>query len=438
MKYFYIRHKMLPVILVFVISVISGCSNEKKQNLNFIIIMADDLGYGDLSCYGNPVIETPNIDMLAQQGMRFTQYCSVSSECTPARAGLITGRYPARYGMAGKNLKPNSVYGLPDKEITIAEYLKSKGYTTSFIGKWHLGTVHGSLPNEQGFDYFFGLPFASNMSEDVQHKLGNYNYEFMLPLIEQKDTMELDPDLSLLNEKLTRKALSWLDENSEKPFFMYFSYPVPHVPLYASGRFKGKSKRGIYGDVVMEIDYGVKRIVEKLKEKGLDKNTIIIFTSDNGPWLKQKTNGGSAGPLRNGKGSVYEGGFRVPFILWGPGTVAAKGQITEFMTGLDVFPTIIGLTGDNTLMVAFDGRDMSRFITEGSAVADKPFFYFSRNGRLSGVRYKNYKLIKRTTGNELYQIEHDPAEKYNLAGKNTFILNELENMINNLSNSLKR
>jgi arylsulfatase A-like enzyme len=438
MKSLLLRASVLLLSVLLSGVLFTGCEEEKKHDLNFIIIITDDLGYGDPGCYGNPVIETPNIDRLAAEGMRFTQFCSVSSVCSPARAGLLTGRYPVRFGMAGENLEPDSPYGLPDKEITIAEYLKEKGYVTACIGKWHLGTVHGSLPNDQGFDYFYGLPFTNDMSEDVKNKEGNYDYEFMLPLIEQTDTLELDPDQSLLTSKLTNKALTWLDENASKPFFLYFSHPMPHVPLSVSSEFKGKSRRGLYGDVLMELDHSVGELIEKLKEKGIDNKTVVMFTSDNGPWLRYREKGGSAGPLRSGKGSLYEGGFRVPFILWAPGILNPQGPNLDFMSALDIFPTIQGLEGEKIMMPGLDGRDLSKMITSDIAAIEKPFYYFSKNGKLSGVRFKKYKLIKNDHRTELYQIEHDPSEKYNLAARDTLILKELEILMKNFSNSLKR
>ncbi len=428
---------LLNFVFAFVI-LFSGCVETKKTAPNFIIFFADDMGYGDLSCYGNPVISTPNIDMLASEGIKFTQFCVASSVCTPSRGALLTGRYPVRYGLAKGVLKPFSTYGLPDKEITIAEYLKTKDYTTACIGKWHLGIVDGSLPNDQGFDYFYGLPFSNDMSHKEQEIMGNSSYEYMLPVMEQKDTLELDPDQSLMTKKLTIKAFAWLEENRDKPFFIYFAHPMPHIPLYASKDFKGKSRRGKYGDAVSEIDWSVGQIVAKIKEYGLDDNTVIIFTSDNGPWLQYGLDGGSAGLLRAGKGTTYEGGHRVPFILWGPGVFNKKGVERNFVSSLDVFPTIQGIEGDKMIMVGLDGRDLSKCLINDSAFVDKPFFYYSKDGELEGVRYGSYKLLLKENSSELYQLEHDPAEKYNLASKDSLIVNELKTLMINFERSLKR
>ena len=426
-------------LMFFLISVffLSGCMESKKTPVNFIIFFTDDMGYGDPGCYGNPVISTPNVDRLAQEGMRFTQFCVVSSVCTPSRAGLLTGEYPVRYGLAKGVLRPNSTYGLPDAEVTIAEYLKTKGYKTACIGKWHLGIVKGSLPNDQGFDYFYGIPFSNDMSRREQELLGNYNYNYMLPLMEQRDTLELEPNQRQLTKKLTVKALAWLKENKDKPFFLYFAHPMPHVPVYASEKFAGKSIRGKYGDAVEEIDWSVGEVMAKVKEYGLENNTLVIFSSDNGPWLVYRQDGGSAGLLRAGKGTTYEGGQRVPFILWAPGIIKKKGIERTFVTSLDIFPTIKGLEGDKELALGMDGRDLSDWLTKDSSLVEKPFFYYSKNGVLEGVRYMNYKLLIKNNKPELYQIDHDPSEKYNLAAKDSLKVQELKIMMNNFKRSLK-
>jgi len=425
--------------LVFAITILfPGCVETKKAAPNFIIFFVDDMGYGDLSCYGNPVISTPNIDRLAEEGIRFTQFNVASSVCTPSRAALLTGRYPVRYGLAKGVLKPFSTYGLPDKEITIAEYLKTKGYATACIGKWHLGIVEGSLPNDQGFDYFYGLPFSNDMSHKEQEIMGNPSYEYMLPVMEQKDTLELDPNQSFMTKKLTLKALTWLEANREKPFFIYMAHPMPHIPIYASKDFKGKSRRGKYGDAVSEVDWSVGRIVAKIKEYGLEDNTVIIFASDNGPSLNYGKDGGSAGSLRAGKGTTYEGGHRVPFILWGPGVFKNVGVDRSFVSSLDVFPTIQGLEGDRMIMVGLDGRDLSRCLINDSAFVEKPFFYYSRDGELEGVRYKKNKLLIKDSCTELYKIEQDLSEKYNLASKDSLKVEELRTMMVNFKRSLNR
>jgi len=431
------RRKLFATQFLISLFFIQGCVETKKAPLNFIIIVAEDMGYGDLSCYGNPVISTPNIDRLAAEGIRFTQFCVVSSICTPSRAGLLTGRYPVRYGLAKGVLKPFSTYGLPDKEITIAEYLKTKNYTTACIGKWHLGIVDGSLPNDQGFDYFYGLPFSNDMSHKEQELMGNSSYEYMLPVMEQKDTLELDPDQSFMTKKLTLKALTWLDANRDNPFFIYFAHPMPHIPLYASKDFKGKSRRGMYGDVVSEVDWSVGQMVAKLKEYGLEDNTVIIFISDNGPNLRYGKDGGSAGTLRAGKGTTYEGGHRVPFIMWGPGVFNKRGVERDFVSALDIFPTIQGLEGDKMIMVGMDGRDLNSYLINDSAFVDKPFYYYSRGGKLEGVRYKNYKLLLKDSA-ELYKIEQDLSEKYNLALKDSLKVKELKTLMVNFERSLKR
>jgi len=431
------RTKIFLAFFLVMVFFISGCTETKKNPVNIIIFFVDDMGYGDPTCYGNPVISTPNIDQLAREGMLFTEFCVVSSVCTPSRAGLLTGKYPVRYGLAKGVLKPYSTYGLPEKEVTIADYLKTKGYKTACIGKWHLGIVNGSLPNDQGFDYFYGIPFSNDMSRREQILMGNPNYKYMLPLIEQKDTLELEPNQRQLTQKLTIKALAWLKKNKDKPFFLYFAHPMPHVPVYASEKFQGKSLRGRYGDAVEEIDWSIGTVMDKVKEYGLEDNTLVIFSSDNGPWLIYKQNGGSAGLLRDGKGTTYEGGHRVPFIMWGPGILKKKGIERTFVTSLDIFPTFKGLLGDKGLTLGMDGRDLSDWLTKDSTIVDQPFFYYSKKGVLEGVRYKKYKLLIKNKKPELYQIEHDPSEKYNLAAKDSLKVQELKIMIKNFKRSLQ-
>ena len=311
-----------------------------KNLLNFIIIFADDLGYGDLGIFGHPTIKTPNLDRMAMEGQKWTNFYVGASVCTPSRAALLTGRLPIRSGMAGASsrvLFPNSANGLPHSEITIAEQLKSVGYATGMVGKWHLGHKKQYLPTTQGFDYYFGIPYSNDM--DITRELSSFQdywnlwtkeyknlepKDFNVPLLSGTEQIERPADQTTLTGRYTDEAIDWIKKNKDQPFFMYLAHSLPHVPLFASDKFRGTSKRGLYGDVIEEIDYGVGQILELLEEEGLAENTIVFFTSDNGPWLPTELSGGSGGLLRDGKGSTWEGGFREPSIFWGPGNVEPK------------------------------------------------------------------------------------------------------------------
>ncbi|MEX2335683.1 MAG: sulfatase [Fulvivirga sp.] len=299
---------ILKLIAIVLIAVGPVLAQKKAKKPNFIIIFADDLGYGDLGCYGHPTIKTPNLDQMAQEGMRFTQFYVGANVCTPSRAALLTGRLPVRYGLTGGSgvFFPNSAGGLPQSEVTIAKALKEKAYKTGIIGKWHLGHLPEYLPSSHGFDYYFGISYSNDMIH-----ARNENFP-PLPLYRNNEVIEEGIDQTTLTKRYTEEAVDFIKENKNQPFFLYYPNNFPHVPLFASENFKGKSKRGLYGDVVEELDWSVGEILKTLKELNLDKNTLVVFTSDNGPWLTKKERGGSAGLLFEGKGSAYEGGMRVP------------------------------------------------------------------------------------------------------------------------------
>jgi len=269
---------------------------------NIIILFADDLGYGDIGPFGHPTIQTPHLNRMAREGMRLTQFYVAASVCTPSRAGLLTGRLPVRSGMASDErrvLFPNSKGGLPDEEITIAEALKKEGYATAAIGKWHLGHLPEHLPTEHGFDRYYGVPYSNDMKTDANGEKG-------VPLVRNKTIVEYPATQRTLTRRYTEEALSFIEANETQPFFLYLPYTFPHVPLHASEAFRDTSARGLYGDVVEEIDWSVGQILGTLRDRGLAKNTLVVFTSDNGPWLTQDLRGGSAGLLRGGKGSTWE------------------------------------------------------------------------------------------------------------------------------------
>jgi arylsulfatase A-like enzyme len=431
--------------------------NELKSNLkpNFIIVFVDDMGYGDLGSYGHPTIRTPNLDKMAYEGQKWTQFYSGSSVCTPSRAALLTGRLPIRNGMIGSTTRvlfPNSKYGLPDSEITIAEKLKENGYKTAAIGKWHLGHKKEYLPLQHGFDYYYGIPYSNDMDkingetccpgsqywqkyENQRPESTNYN----VPLIENNKIIERPADQTTISKRFSDKAVEFIQKNKEDNFFIYLAHNLPHTPLYASDDFLGKSKRGLYGDVIEEIDYGIGLIIDELKKNNLDKNTIIVFTSDNGPWLPFETHSGSAGSLREGKGTTWEGGQRVPGIFWGAGI--KPGVISDLGSTMDIFPTLLEMS--NTSMVndrIMDGISIKNTLLDHEPSRRKSIFYY-RSREIYAVRYREYKAHFITQGSYnypkgsdrkiildkplLYNLNIDPSEKYNIADKKPEILIEI-------------
>ena len=450
--------RLLSLIFIFNL-LIQACSKEHiNKKYNFVIIFVDDLGYGDLGTYGHPTIKTPNLDRMAYEGQKWTQFYSAASVCTPSRAGLLTGRLPIRNGMMGKNhgvFFPDSQNGIPTNEITIPEELKKQGYKTAIIGKWHLGHKEEYLPLNHGFDYFFGIPYSNDMNkieihEDVNSNIRYPNYwkqyelkklnsdNYNIPLIENYDIIERPVDQTKITSRFTDKAIEFIRNNKNEEFFLYLAHPLPHIPLYASNNFLGKSKRGIYGDVVEEIDHGVGLIVNEIKQNNLEDNTIIIFTSDNGPWLPYETHGGSAGILKEGKGTTWEGGFRVPGIFWG-GKIR-PGIIDDIGSTLDLFPTILSLSEsklDDKKII--DGFDIKETLFQGKPTQRDVIFYY-RNREIFAVRYGKYKAHFITKGaynypepNQkkyleeplLYNLENDPSEKYNIYNENQGVINEI-------------
>jgi len=431
------------LIVLGLIFPIAQVAVSAEQPPNIVIIFADDLGYGDLGCYGHPTIRTPELDRMAAEGLRFTQFYSAAPVCTPSRAALMTGRLPIRNGLCSSKrrvLFPDSTGGMPDDEITLAEALAERGYRSMCIGKWHLGHRPEHLPTRHGFDHYFGIPYSNDMSSGT-NSIGKLRNWPPLPLLRDLETIETEPDQGLLTERYTAEALKFIDEasqpeNREQPFFLYLPHTMPHVPIFASERFAGQSARGLYGDVIETIDWSTGEILRTLREKGLAENTFVFFTSDNGPWLTRRMQGGSAGLLRGGKGSTWEGGQREPGIAWWPGRI--KPATTQAMAStLDLYTTCVDLAGatlpDDR---AIDGLDITP-VLDGDAAGPRNVFPYYRDDEVFALRKGPWKIhVKSQDGYGqakpdlhdpplLFHLDHDPSETLDVAKENPELVQDL-------------
>lgn len=430
-----------------------GAAPPPKANV--IVIFADDLGYGDLGCYGSPTIRTPHLDRMAAEGLRFTDFYSASEVCTPSRAALLTGRYPIRSGMCGSRrvLFPNSKGGLPPEEITIAEALRDQGYATAHIGKWHLGIHEGSRPLEQGFQHSFGLPYSNDMDARPDLPRGATGSPtpphdgWNVPLMRDGKIIEQPADQTTLTKRYTEEAVKFIREQKDKSFFLYFAHTFPHVPMFASPAFKGKSRAGIYGDAVEELDWSVGQVLDTLRTEGLAERTLVVFSSDNGPWLIMGDQGGSAGLLRDGKGSTFEGGMRVPGIAWMPGQIK-PGVTSELAGTLDLLPTALALSGAKVAdKVTLDGVDLAPLLFHAKPLAQRPYFYY-RGDQLFACRLGEWKAhFKTQTGYgaakaeehdppQLFHLGSDPAEKRNVAPAHAEVIAQIQQAVKQHQSSI--
>ena len=404
---------------------------------NVVIINCDDLGYADLGCYGHPSIATPNIDRMAIEGQRWTQFYVGASVCTPSRTALLTGRLPVRSGMTSRTdrvLFPDSRGGIPESEVTLAEALGELGYARGMAGKWHLGHLPEFLPTNNGFDSYFGIPYSNDMDRSEDSPEGRAAFDdprieyFNVPLLRGVEVVERPADQRTITGRYTDEAVRFIEQHVDEPFFFYLAHTMPHVPLFRSEGFEGKSRRGLFGDVVEEIDASVGRVLQAIRSNGLADRTVVFFTSDNGPWLTFGAQGGSAGMLRDGKGSTWEGGMRVPLIAWWPGTIPEGTVVRELGATMDLFVTAVALAGGSMPEDRpTDGYDLrSPLLGDGPSPRDVVYYY--RGTELYAVRsgpFKAHFITEDAYGRDthrtshesplLYQLEHDPSESFDVA-----------------------
>jgi len=445
MKYIY---TLTALLLLGGFALWTSFQAEDTEDLpNVVLIFADDMGYQDVQCFGAPDIKTPHLDQLAADGARFTNFHVGQAVCSASRAALMTGCYPTRVSIRGA-FGPNSARGLHPDEVTMAEIFKQKGYATAIYGKWHLGDQPEFLPTRQGFDEYFGIPYSNDMWPYHPQRPNGYP---PLPLYEQEDRIDTLEEQSMLTTWLTERAVDFINRKKDEPFFLYVPHPMPHVPLFVSDKFKGKSERGLYGDVIQEIDWSVGQIRQALEDNGVADNTVIIFTSDNGPWLSYGEHSGRALPLREGKGTAWEGGMRVPCIMHWPGVIPEGLEVDEPAMTIDLLPTLANYVGAELPGHIIDGKDILPLMKgeRGATSPHEAYFVYYKDRELHAVLQGDWKLYlpheyrslegrlggkggmptyynnRMKTGVELYNLEQDISERHDVAEQHPEIVAEL-------------
>jgi len=417
---------------------------DRESSPNVIVIFTDDQGYGDLGCFGSETIATPNLDRLASEGRRYTSFYSACSVCSPSRAALLTGCYPKRVGMHQHVLFPQSDYGLHPNELTIADHLQANGYATACVGKWHLGHHPETLPTSQGFDSYYGIPYSNDMNHPDNKRIGRIPSDKLwadqetaitnwnTPLVQDEEIIELPVDQRTITRRYTDRAIEFVTANQEQPFFLYLPHSMPHIPLYVPEDVYDPDPQNAYKCVIEHIDAEVGRLVQTLRDLELADNTLVIYTSDNGPWLRFKNHGGSAGPLRDGKGTTFEGGHRVPCIMWAPGRIPAGTSTDAFVSTIDILPTIASVTG-NPLPAdrRIDGIDISVTFESDQSPRDE-FVFYSSHGILEGIRMGDSKYLEKKKGKSsevnhfLFNLANDIGEQDNLYDQEPAIAEKLK------------
>ncbi len=451
-----------------------------QARVNFILIYMDDLGYGDVGVYGAQGFETPNLDRMAAEGVRFTDFYSANTVCSPSRAALLSGKYPTRVQVpevigpgSEKYLGEVLARGLPRETLTLAELLKTRGYATALVGKWHLGHQPGFLPTDQGFDSFFGIPYSNDMAIDPAARLsqtlrlrhgatiekiraGFYARDktnpsgkpyvsperYFTPLMENELVVEFPADQRSLTRRYTDRAIRFIEENRDRPFFLYLAHTMPHVPLAPSSAYIGRSQGGAYGDVMEEVDAEIGRLLDALKAMDLEGETLVVFTSDNGPWDLPKGFGGSAGPLKGFKFQTHEGGQRVPMIVWGPGRIPAGREIGVLTSMLDLFPTFASMAeAPLPEGLALDGHDLRPLLSGEETESPYEAFYYIRGWQVQAVRRGPWKLqlalgghayrqaIEEGSEGALYHLEEDPGETRDVREAHPEVARDLRHLI---------
>lgn len=446
--------KKVCLILFCLISFLTSFSKDKDRLPNIIIIFIDDMGYGDVSPYNNGITYTPNFQWIADNGVTLTDFYVSQAVCSASRTSLLTGCYSNRLGIHGA-LFPDSRIGLHPAEITIADMLKVKGYRTKAIGKWHLGSRPEFMPTKHGFDEFYGIPY----SNDMWSKNTNRNFP-PLPLFENETIIDTVSEQSWFTQKFTEKAVDFISANKAKPFFLYLAHPMPHVPIFASQKFQGKTGKGLYADVIAEIDWSVGEIIKKLKKLKLEENTLLIVASDNGPWLPYGNHAGVTNGLRESKGTSWEGGIRTPCLIYWKGKLAKAMRLNTPVMSIDILPTIAYLTNSKLPEKPIDGVNIWKVLSnddkEKEFITERPLFIYYNTNELQAMRWRNWKLYFPHTYNsmegitpgndskrvptkpvkldslELYDLHTDKGEKVNLAAKFPEIVSQMNAMANEI------
>ena len=451
--------KSFALSVLFLINVVITLS--AKDKVNVVLIFADDQGYGDLGCFGSKKIKTPNIDLMAKEGRKFTNFMVASPVCTPSRAALLTGCYPKRVGLHQHVLFPSSTKGLNPKEYTMADHFKSMGYATACYGKWHLGHHPETLPRQNGFDHYFGIPYSNDMNHpdnkgkpksgpagmdilwnDPESTLTKWN----TPLLENEKIVELPVDQRTITRRCTDRTISFIKENKNRPFFVYVPHSMPHIPLYVPDEIRDPNPLNAYTCVIEHIDAEVGRIIKTIKDLKLEEKTIVIYTTDNGPWLPFKHHGGSAGPLREGKGTTFEGGQRVPCVMWGPSRIPAGSVCEDLIGTIDLLPSLASLTPkDLPKENKIDGLDASGLILGTGRSPRKEFIHYTSRGELEGIRSGEWKLLRKKPRNKnqketvmLFNLINDLGEQNNLASEHPAIVARLSARMNKVDQEIEK